>query len=65
MRKPTSSRRRVPLFLLAEVQAPGPAAAAFEQLFCFNIFIYLRPGNFCLFLASFYDSGPSAQKCLL
>lgn len=46
----------------SEVQT-GPAA--FEQLFCFNIFIYLRPGNFCLFLASFYDSGPSAEKCLL
>lgn len=38
---------------------------AFEQLFCFNIFIYLRPGNFCLFLASFYDSGPSAPKMSL
>lgn len=36
-----------------ELQAP-PLHAAVEQLFCLNIFIYLRPGNFCLFLASFY-----------
>lgn len=42
--------------------APSPAAV--EQLFCLNIFIYLRPGNFCLFLASFYGLS-LGRKCLL